>query len=173
MNAYTYTFDNQNVIILGCSDVPELIPLEACGGLGLYLVEDAPEEDGLLALDECHTGYCGKAEIVCDKCVNPENGQHLLEGFWTKDYAAADLVNRDLCTRTTERHGWASQRSLMEDIISEASDEGEISANYAAELREAWEKTVSTYPAVPFPYDIEIPTFDDLLEACSVVVSEK
>lgn len=170
-----YTFDNQNVVILACSDVPQLIPLETCGDLGIYLVEDALEEEGLLALDDSYTGYCGKEEIVCDKCVNPENGQRLLEGFWTKDYATADLVRREICTRTTDHHDWTSERTNMENRIFEASDEGEISANYAAELREEWEHTISTYPSVPFPYytDIDFPTFEDMLEACGAVVADK
>ena len=168
-----YTFDNQNVVILACSDVPGLRPLETFGDLGIYLVEDAPEEEGLLTLDDSYTGYCGKQEIVCDKCVNPEDDQKLLYGFWTKDYATANLVTRELCIRTTYYHEWTSVRSIMENIISVASKEGEICANYASELRKAWEHTISTYPETPFPYGCRIPTFDDLLEACGVVVADK
>lgn len=174
MNAYT--FNGIQVIILFTSEANGAQPIHTCNDLGLYRTEDVPGEVGLLTEDDAYSGYNGPAEIVCTRCVNPENEEHLTEGYWTKDWAEADLAERELCTRTTERHDWTSRRTETERRLEEASEANALDEAAADAFRKEWEQTAAALTegfSSPLGKAVTAPAFDELLEAAHAHVTDR
>ena len=159
MNAYT--FNGIQVIILFTSETNGAHPIHTCNDLGLYRTEDVPGEVGLLTEDDAYSGYNGPAEIVCTRCVNPENEEHLTE--------------RELCTRTTERHDWTSRRTETERRLEEASEANALDEAAADAFRKEWEQTAAALTeglSSPRGKAVTAPAFDELLEAAHAHVTD-
>ena len=169
----TYTFNGTEVVILYTDEVTNAQPIYTDGDKGLYRCEDVPEAIGLLTEEDDYSGYSGNCEIVCTECVNPENEQHLLCGFWSKEYADQDRIIRELCTLTDGHYGWTSERESMEGSISSEAEDGEISEEAAHRLRQDWEETVAAYSPSAADIAMKVPTFDELLESAGVRVTDK
>ena len=171
----TYLYNGTEVLILFTSESNGAQPLHTCNDLGLYRTEDVPGEEGLLTEDDAYSGYNGPAEIGWTRCVNPENEEHLSEGYWTIDWAQADLAERELCTRTTDRHDWSSYRTKMERRLEYASQAGTLDEAAADKLRHEWEDTSAALTkgiAWPLGKAVTVPAFGELLEAAHAHVTD-
>ena len=89
--------------------------------------------------DDCYSSYC-YGVIGLHECVNPENEEHLIEGWWSDVYAVQDEYIREL-TDKGRLANHTSERDSMIDSIVEAIENYD-SLDY---LKEEWEETVAEY----------------------------
>lgn len=166
----TYIYNGEKVFLAHEDDMPGVKPIQTDGaGVGCYLVDAYNGVDVCLATDEAYCGEIGvdDLEIIDTMCVNPENDQHMLTGWWTKDYAEVDEVERELCIRTGRYHGWTSALTcFLRNMRNSREDQPEIFDE--AEWQKEWDAVCDEYTskvsddnACDMP---DIPTVKDMLE---------
>ena len=173
----TYTYEGQRVFLAYDNDMPGVKPILWCGNTGCFPVESHNGCSVCAAVDESDGDlFDGEVEIVADRCRNCENGQKLVEGWYTKWYAEIDEIERELCTRTTRYHDWTSDLTLFIDTLYDCSDNGVITRGLAEIKRKSWEDTVKHYYGIiskDNPLDPpDIPTFDDILNGEYIRIEE-
>lgn len=150
----TYRYNGVPVVILDEDDADLLRDpniLDENGGESI--VEATPsimaqiDELGIdvhCTLYECYGGIylTDDTEIICATIRNPENEQRLICAFVSKDEAAQDEAERELCVITDSDHDWTSQRRNMINQIEEDIDDEEALAG----LKEEWQTICESYP---------------------------
>lgn len=121
------------------------------------------EDDLRLTLEDTDCGYGGEVEIVETGVMNPENEQRIIMAWVSKDYAASDEYERELCATTTSYYDWTSERTKMIDKIQAAIRNGATIEQTKACVEE-WKSIVGRYSnplGAVFPKD---PDFESVLK---------
>lgn len=170
---YTYTYLNNPVFIALTSDMEGVNPINTCAEYGIYPTSSYNGCDTFRAIDDKYSG--GEAngeEIVVASCINPENEQRLLKGIYTFKYALLDKIEQKLVVKTGDSYEWTSERSRFESDLWQ-SHEGYITEDEAKKYKEQWSETIREYmPNGTFP-ELDIPTFEDLLQSAGVLIKTK
>ena len=170
-NIPTYTLNGTTVYLADMDDVPGVTPIEHIGNIGAYPIESYNGCSVLCTTDDSYSceSECGTA-IVAGVCVNPDNGQRLVEGWWTVDYYQEDCYKREYITVTDQYYDWISARKQMIDRIEEESHEGIITAGTYNKYKDEWDAAVTEAVRGCRYHSAGDASFDDLLEEAYISV---
>lgn len=163
-NNQVYTLNGTLVFLAYTDDMPNVAPIEVVGNIGAYSINDYNGCDVCLTTDDVYSAPSdGGTAIIAANCVNPENGQKLVEGWWTEQYSKEDEFNREYLTTTDSYYDWTSERTRMINRINGASHEGVITADDYTGLKTEWDNAVKEYCS-------DDTVFDALLDEAGVTV---
>lgn len=170
-NIQVYTFNGQLVFIAEHSGVGGIEPIDIDGaGHGVYPI-DAYQVgvDAMLAYDEDYSGASDDGtEIVATECVNPENEQRLVSGFFTVEWAVNDWFTSDYLVTTDKYYDWSSYRSVMIDKLWSEAVDGCITSDMRDECKDQWDESIAAFNA-KHKTDFTAP-FDDVINECGLQI---
>lgn len=156
-----YTLEGQLVFLADQDNYEGVKPIAADGaGIGAYPIDAYNGIDVALAKDDVYSGVSEDGTgIISTECVNPENNQSLIPGFWTRDFAYQDEFERTFITDTDRFYDWTSDFTVMKRKIQGKDDgRGCISISDYFDLYGEWEKSVEAFNHAhgtdfPAPFD--------------------
>ena len=159
-----YTLEGQLVFLADQDDYEGINPIETDGaGIGAYPIDAYNGSSVSLAQDDVYSEASEDGtDIVSSECVNPENNQRLIHGFWTRNYAYQDEFERTFITDTDRFYDWTSDFTIMKRKLQDKDDgHGCISISDYFQLYGEWEKSVEAFNHA-HGTDFSVP-FDDVL----------
>lgn len=169
-NIQTYNLNGTVVYLADMDDVPGVTPIDYVGNIGAYTVDSY---NGCLVrctTDDAYSGVSSDCDtaIISAACVNPENDQRLVEGWWTKEYYTDDLFSREYLTTTDNYYDWTSARTRMINRLVDKSREGVITAEAYSALEEEWDNAVLDAVRGCANYAASDAPFEALLEEAGI-----
>lgn len=162
-----YIYKGQRVFLEYEEDMPGVKPIQTSAGVGCYPVDAYNGTDTCSANDDA--GLLDpevEYEIVDTECVSLGNDQKLSLGWWTKDYAEYDLVNRQLCVGTDRYYDWTSELTRFLRAMCKELEEHPDWFN-EAEWQKDWDKICEEYTSKVSDDNLcdmpDIPTVKDML----------
>ena len=165
-----YALNGTVVFLADMNDIPGVTPIDYAGNIGAYALESYNGCPVRCTTDDAYSEYSGCCTIISAECVNPENGQRLVEGWWTKEYYSDDFFNREFLTATDKYYDWESFRTRMINRIVNKSHEGVITAEIYSELEEEWDNAVLDAVRECANYSASDAPFSALLEEAGVTI---
>lgn len=170
-NIQAYTFQGQLVFIAEQSECDGIEPISTDGaGHGVYPVEAYQVGiEAILAYDEDYSGASDDGtKIVATECVNPENDQHLVSGFFTLEWAVNDWFTSDYLVTTDKYYDWRSYRSVMIDKLWNEAVDGRIPSDIYDECKNQWNESIAAFNS-KHKTDFTA-AFDDVIKECGLQI---
>lgn len=164
-----YKYNDVRVFLAYEDDVKGVKPLDTSGNIGAYPIECYDGSTVCCTTEEVYGyEYEDDVEIVCCECVNPENEQTLVSGWWSLEYAIQNEFDRTFLVATDRYYGWRSERSKMIDELYEVSEDNVVPRKVYAELKSEWDENVRQY-CKQYSVLYSAP-FDELIEEASLQI---